>query len=168
MRHFSRRYFAKLFVVPLAASIVRIAKSDESEPKSSWNFYGTLHPATFTNYVKPAQGLYLQSKGNQGLGVAVIFVQLASDDNTNADIRYRIMDKDGNMGQWHHKGSKTCENNDSVLFKTTFSFTKDVAVTTLPSGEVQITGYDANNHNNSVTCMSTKNQYGDDDTTWDH
>jgi hypothetical protein len=175
MRHFSRRYFAKFLVVPFAASIVRIAKSDESEAKTSPTFKpykskpGTLHVAIFPQYVKPNQILlYSQDKRDLDLGMAVIFVQLVSDGNATAHIRYRIMDPNGNMGRWRHKDAKNCENKDSPIFKTKFSFddNHDLTVETTDSGEVRISGYDHDASNNPVSWTSSENQYDDEDVTW--
>jgi len=173
MRHFSRRNFAKLIAAPLTASIVQIAKSDESEAQSSPDVQqdksktGPLHPAILPNYVKPNQ-LFLKTNREQALGEAVVFVQLVSlDSNNTAYIRYRILDGDGNMGRWHDKNHKTGENKDSTLLSTTFLFSNDITVTPL-SGEVLITGCDANLNGKIRTWVSTalNNPYADDDVTW--
>jgi hypothetical protein len=187
MRHFSRRYFAKLLAAPLTASIVQIAKSDESEAKGSPNVKastaktsGPLHVAILTNYVKPNQRLFSKNKLEESsevtqpfeppAGTAVIFVQLVSlDSNNTAYIQYKILDRFDTLGHWHDKGKPTTENKDSTIFSTTFRYTNspdDLLVTPLPSGEVQITGHDANNHDQSISWVSSQNTCKDDDVTW--
>jgi hypothetical protein len=177
MRHFSRRCFAKLLAAPLTASIVQIAKSDETEAQGSSDVkpdtakaetspkYGPLHPVILPNYVKPNQldDSKNKSKNNlDDLGTAVIFVQLVSPDgNDAAYIRYKIHDQFDKMGNWHDKDRHANENNGSTLFSTLFQLSKDISVSPV-SGEVVISD------NNGKIWVSTAldNKYADDDVTW--
>jgi hypothetical protein len=175
MRHFSRRYFAKLLAAPLTASIVQIAKSDESEAQGSPDvkpgtakaktgpLYGLLHPVILPNYVKPNQGIPPSKNELEELGTAVIFVQLVSPDgNDAAYIRYKIHDKHHTMGKWQNKDHHADENN-STLFSTKFLLSKDISVSPA-SGEVLI----GDNNGNIWVSTAMNNMYPDDDVTWNH
>jgi glucan-binding YG repeat protein len=99
---------------------------------------------------------------------ASIAVKLGTSDSKNqAYIEYRITDKYGwirHTGRWHHWNATTLENMKSDLFITPFLLDNDLSLTTLPSGEVQITGHDAKG--TPHTWMSSQNRFGDDDVTW--
>jgi hypothetical protein len=121
----------------------------------------------FPNYVKPNQRLYSEHKHKKPPAEAVIYVDLVSlGSNNTAYIKYQIKDGWGNMGQSYDKDAPTPENKASTLFSTTFLHKEDFLLATLPSGEVQITGLDANNNCQPLTWVSSQNTYPDDDVTW--
>src|SRR6267378_3433628 len=133
-------------ITPSSGAFERPTTSQASGGKT-----GPLH-VIFPNYVKPNQGIYSKS-------TAVIYVELVPLSSTTAYIRYQIKDRFGKTGHWHHKDKKTSENKDSTLFSTTFLYTNspnDLSLTTLQSGEVQITAVDANSKK-SLTWVSSQN-----------
>jgi hypothetical protein len=126
----------------------------------------TMKNTVYPNYVKPNR-LYSEHKDEKPPAKAFIYVDLVPLGNNNtAYIRYRIKDGWRKKGQWYDKGNKTGENKDCTLFKTTFLHKEDFLLATLPSGEVQITGLDANNNSQPLTWVSSYNTLPDDDTTW--
>jgi hypothetical protein len=79
-------------------------------------------------------------------------------------ISYYITDKWNVQGMPHDKSNVSSENHKSTLFKTVF-VSGTLKATTLPDGEVQISGTDSITKG-PLTWESFQNTNSDDDVTW--
>jgi hypothetical protein len=89
----------------------------------------------------------------------------AQDKNGYVYLKYRTIGNNGNTGRWKDQNYETAENYGCDLFTTPFKVSDQLQAMTLPSGEVQLSGKDANDNSHAWT--SSRNPYtGDDDVTW--
>jgi hypothetical protein len=133
---------------------------------------GPTQTTEYPKYVKPNQPLRIHGMSKKTETAYIEMHLVSPNDDNKAYIEYCITDRNNKPGRWHSCHAMTSENYESTLFKTTFVFTppngdvNDITLQTLASGEVQITGKDANNNGNTLTWTSHNNDCPDDDTTW--